>query len=105
MSLSRTGVFALPERLGRKLRPELIGPDGDRLNAIRVTLEQRSARLGEELRSLRSSSGGRGRAAADRDREIHRLTALLRTLQRHGTEVCLGRMVGVDDPEPVYVGR
>jgi len=41
----------------------------------------------------------------DRDMEIHRLTARLRTLRRFGLDLCLGRIVGADDPEPVYVGR
>ena len=41
----------------------------------------------------------------DRDLEIHRLTARLRTLRRFGLDLCLGHMVGADDPEPVYVGR
>ena len=37
--------------------------------------------------------------------EIHRLTARLRVLRRFGLDLCLGRIVGADDPEPVYVGR
>ena len=41
----------------------------------------------------------------DRDLEVHRLTARLRTLRRFGLDLCLGHMVGADDPEPVYVGR
>ena len=41
----------------------------------------------------------------DRDMEIHRLTARLRTLRRFGLDLCLGHMVSADDPEPVYVGR
>src|SRR4051812_32985603 len=41
----------------------------------------------------------------DRDLEIHRLTARLRTLRRFGLDLCLGHMVGADDGEPVYVGR
>ena len=41
----------------------------------------------------------------DRDLEIHRLTARLRTLRRFGLDLCLGHMVGADDPEPVYIGR
>ena len=41
----------------------------------------------------------------DRDLEIHRLTARLRALRRFGLDLCLGHMVGADDPEPVYVGR
>jgi DNA helicase IV len=41
----------------------------------------------------------------DRDIEIHRLTARLRTLRRFGLDLCLGHMISNDDPEPVYVGR
>ncbi|HEY9411425.1 MAG TPA: RNA polymerase recycling motor ATPase HelR [Jiangellaceae bacterium] len=41
----------------------------------------------------------------DRDLEIHRLTARLRTLRRFGLDLCLGHMVSADDPEPVYIGR
>ena len=41
----------------------------------------------------------------DRDLEVHRLTARLRTLRRFGLDLCLGHMVKADDPEPVYVGR
>ncbi len=41
----------------------------------------------------------------DRDEEIHRLTVRLRTLRRFGLDLCLGRMVGAEHPEPVYVGR
>ena len=41
----------------------------------------------------------------DRDEEIHRLTVRLRTLRRFGLDLCLGRMVRAEDPEPVYVGR
>ena len=41
----------------------------------------------------------------DRDLEIHRLTASLRLLRRFGLDVCLGRMVCADSPEPTYIGR
>jgi hypothetical protein len=41
----------------------------------------------------------------DRDMEIHRLAARLRALRRFGLDLCLGRMVSADSPEPVYVGR
>jgi DNA helicase IV len=37
--------------------------------------------------------------------EIHRLTARLRALRRFGLDLCLGRIVGADNPEPVYIGR
>src|SRR5690349_10508272 len=41
----------------------------------------------------------------DRDMEVHRLAARLRVLRRFGLDLCLGRMVSADSPEPVYVGR
>lgn len=41
----------------------------------------------------------------DRDLEVHRVSARLRTLRRFGLDLCLGRMVGADNAEPVYVGR
>ena len=44
------------------------------------------------------------REALDRDQEVHRLSARLRTLRRFSLDLCLGRMVGADG-EPVYVGR
>ena len=37
--------------------------------------------------------------------EIHRLTARLRVLRRFGLDLCLGRIVSADNPEPVYIGR
>ena len=46
-----------------------------------------------------------GQEALDRDLEVHRLTARLRPLRRFGLDLCLGRIVGADDAEPVYVGR
>ena len=41
----------------------------------------------------------------DRDLEVHRLTARLRALRRFGLDLCLGRIVGDDDAEPIYIGR
>src|SRR5690242_19736750 len=46
-----------------------------------------------------------GQKALDRDMEIHRLTGRLRALRRFGLDLCLGHIVGADNPEPVYVGR
>src|SRR6201999_677885 len=48
---------------------------------------------------------GLGQKALDRDLEVHRLSSRLRLLRRFGLDLCLGRMVRADDPEPVYVGR
>jgi DNA helicase IV len=41
----------------------------------------------------------------ERDQEIHRLTSRRRTLRRYGLDLCLGRIVRADHPQPVYVGR
>jgi hypothetical protein len=41
----------------------------------------------------------------DRDVEIHRMAARLRTLSRFGLDLCLGRIVSADSPEPTYIGR
>jgi hypothetical protein len=41
----------------------------------------------------------------DRDVEIHRMAARLRTLTRFGLDLCLGRIVSADSAEPVYIGR
>ena len=57
------------------------------------------------LDAERKAPGGIGQKALDRDMEIHRLTARLRTLRRFGLDLCLGRIVSADNPEPVYVGR
>src|SRR5256884_7351886 len=41
----------------------------------------------------------------DRDMQVHRLSARLRTLRRFGLDLCLDRIVSADNPEPTYVGR
>ncbi|MEU9555719.1 RNA polymerase recycling motor ATPase HelR [Streptomyces fumanus] len=100
-----TSAFALPERLSAKADPALIAADDRHFAAIARCLEESIAELTARLDAERRAPGGLGRHAMDRDAEIHRLTARLRTLRRFGLDLCLGRMVGADDPEPVYVGR
>ncbi|GAA1692943.1 RNA polymerase recycling motor ATPase HelR [Fodinicola feengrottensis] len=41
----------------------------------------------------------------DRDLEIRRLGARLRTLRRFGQDLCLGHIVSAEHPDPVYIGR
>jgi DNA helicase IV len=98
-------AFDLPDRLAAKADPALIADDEEQFAAIAASLEQSiadlSGRLGAELRS----PGGIGQKAMDRDMEIHRLASRLRVLRRFGLDLCLGRMVSADNPEPVYVGR
>ncbi len=105
MNSPATSAFDLPARLAAKADPALIAGDERHFAAIAESLEQSiddlSARLDAELRA----PGGIGQGAMDRDMQIHRLSARLRTLRRFGLDLCLGRMVGADQAEPVYVGR
>ncbi|MDQ0761548.1 RNA polymerase recycling motor ATPase HelR [Streptomyces canus] len=100
-----TSVFALPERLAAKADPTLTAADERHFAAIAECLEQTIAELSATLDATRRAPGGIGQEAMDRDTEIHRLSARLRTLRRFGLDLCLGHMVAADDPEPVYVGR
>ena len=98
-------AFDLPDRLAAKADPRLIGGDERHFAAIAESLEQSIADLSDRLNAERKGPGGIGQAAMDRDMEVHRLTARLRTLRRFGLDLCLGRMVRADGGEPVYVGR
>ena len=98
-------AFALPGRLSAKADPALIAADEQHFAAISDALEQSIAELSDRLDAQRRAPGGIGQEAMDRDIEIHRLTARLRTLRRFSLDLCLGRIVGADDPEPVYIGR
>ncbi|MEU5040340.1 RNA polymerase recycling motor ATPase HelR [Streptomyces griseorubiginosus] len=100
-----TSVFDLPDRLAAKADPALIAADERHFAAIAACLEQTIAELSATLAATLRAPGGIGQEAMDRDTEIHRLSARLRTLRRFGLDLCLGHMVTADDPEPVYVGR
>jgi Viral (Superfamily 1) RNA helicase len=100
-----TNVFNLPDHLVAKADPALIAGDEQHLAAVAESLAQQIAGLSDQLDAQRKAPGGKGRAALDRDLEIHRLTASLRVLRRFGLDVCLGRMVSADSAEPVYIGR
>lgn len=105
MKTTTTPFFDLPTRLSPKADDALIGNDERHFGAISTSLDESIADLSQRLASARRSPGGKGQAAMDRDLEIHRLTGRLRALQRHGVDLCLGRVVLADDPEPVYIGR
>lgn len=100
-----TSAFDLPDRLSPKAAPALIADDEQHFAAIARCLEQSIAELTDRLAAERRAPGGASRAAMDRDVEIHRLTARLRTLRRFGLDLCLGRMVPADGSGPLYVGR
>ncbi|MGW1866880.1 RNA polymerase recycling motor ATPase HelR [Streptomyces mauvecolor] len=100
-----TSAFDLPDRLAAKADPTLIGDDERHFAAIAESLDQTIAELSDRLDTLRKAPGGVGRAVMDRDVEVHHVTARLRALRRFGLDLCLGRIVGADDAEPLYVGR
>jgi hypothetical protein len=99
-----TRVFDLPERLAAKNDPALVAWDEQHFAAMAESLEQTVADLSQRLEAERKAPGGSGQEAMDRDFEVHRLTARLRTLRRFSLDLCLGRVVG-DDGERLYIGR
>jgi len=98
-------AFDLPGRLAAKADPALIAGDERHFAAIAQSLEQTIAGLSGRLDTERKAPGGIGQQALERDLEIHRMSARLRVLRRFGLDLCLGRIVRADDPEPVYIGR
>jgi hypothetical protein len=100
-----TSAFDLPDRLAAKADPALIAADERHFAAIAKSLEQSIADLSDRLDAERKAPGGIGQEAMDRDMEVYRLAARLRALRRFGLDLCLGRIVGADHSEPVYVGR
>ncbi len=100
-----SSVFDLPDRLAPKADRSLIADDELHFAAIAEGLERSIAEVGERLDVVRRQPESHGQAALDRDLEVHRLSGRLRTLRRFGLDLCLGRVVGTDAAEPVYIGR
>src|SRR3712207_1690838 len=100
-----TSAFDLPDDLAAKRDPALVAADEQHFAAVADSLRETIAVLTDRLDAERRAPGGTGQEALDRDLEIHRLTARLRTLRRFGLDLCLGRIVGADGSDPVYVGR
>jgi hypothetical protein len=98
-------AFHLPAHLAAKADPALVADDERHFAAMASSLERTVADLTGRLDAARRAPAGTGQAALDRDLEVHRLTARLRTLQRYGLDLCLGHVVPADGSEPVYVGR
>jgi hypothetical protein len=105
VDLATPSAFDLPDHLSAKADPALIAGDEQHFAAIAESLELSIADLSDRLDAERQAPGGIGQKALERDLEIHRLTARLRLLRRFGLDLCLGRIVGADTSEPVYVGR
>jgi hypothetical protein len=100
-----TSAFNLPDRLAAKADPALIAGDERHFAAIGQSLEESVAELAGRIEAELRAPGGIGQAAMDRDAEIYRMATRLRTLRRFGLDLCLGRIVGADSPEPTYIGR
>ncbi|MFB9239215.1 RNA polymerase recycling motor ATPase HelR [Plantactinospora siamensis] len=100
-----TSAFDLPDRLAHKADPTLIAADDRHFAAVAESIERSVADLSDRLDAERRSPAGKGRQAVERDQAVRRLAARLRAMRRFGIDLCLGRMVAADDPEPVYVGR
>jgi DNA helicase IV len=98
-------AFNLPDLLIAKADPVLIADDERHFARLAESLEQSIEELSTRLDTERRKPGGFGQEAMDRDLEVHRLTARLRTLRRFGLDLCLGRVVGADGAEPMYIGR
>ncbi|GHE68448.1 DNA helicase [Streptomyces spiralis] len=100
-----SSVFDLADTLSPKADPALIARDEQQFAAVAETLELTVAELSDRLDAELKAPGGVGQEAMDRDIEVHRLSARLRTLRRFGLDLCLGHMVPDDGAEPVYIGR
>ncbi|MEP6979483.1 MAG: RNA polymerase recycling motor ATPase HelR, partial [Nakamurella sp.] len=105
MNHPNPSAFELPGRLSAKADPTLIAADERHFTAIAACLDQSVADLTERIDTHRRSLGDSSTEAVERDMTIHRLTVRRRALLRFGLDLVLGHMVGVDDPEPVYIGR
>jgi hypothetical protein len=88
-----------------KADPALIARDEQPFAAIAESLEDTIADLSHRIETERRAPGGTGQEAMDRDLEIHRLSARLRSLRRFTLDVCLGRVILDGEPDPVYIGR
>ncbi len=102
---STTSVFDLPGHLALKADASLIAGDKGHFAAIEECLAESITDYADRLTTTLKEPGGIDRAAMDRDTEIYRLSAHLRALRRFGLDLCLGHVVGADDPAPVYIGR
>jgi len=100
-----TSAFDLPDHHAGKADPALIAGDERYFAELTQSLGRAVADLSARLETARRAPGGTGQEAMDRDLEVHRLTARPRTLRCFGLDLCLGHVVGEDDPEPVYIGR
>jgi DNA helicase IV len=104
MTTASSSVFAMPARLVAKSAAERIAADEAHFADIAECLRDTLADLARRLDEVRRRPGGDGQAALERDLEVHRLSARLRTLRRYGLDLCLGR-ISPRDGDALYIGR
>ncbi|SDN78743.1 DNA helicase IV [Klenkia soli] len=95
--------FALPASRSAKAAPALVADDEQFFDTLAACLAEQVADLERRLSAERAAPVRHGTAVLERDQEVHRLTARLRTLRRYGVDLCLGRIVTPD--AVVHVGR
>lgn len=100
-----SSAFALPDRLAAKSDPALIAGDEEHFAAISSNLRRSIADLEKRLAAALRAPGGGDDHVVERDMEVRRLSARLRTLRRFGLDLCLGRIVPADGSATVYIGR
>lgn len=105
MTSLTASAFDLPDHLSAKADPALIADDERHFAALAESLDRAVSDLSDRLDALRRAPGGIGREAMERDLEIHRLSARLRTLRRFGLDLCLGHVVGAEGTGRLYIGR
>ena len=105
MTSLTTSAFDLPANLSAKADSALIAADEQHFAAISESLERSIATLTSQLDAARKAPGRLGQEALERDMLVHQLNGQLRALRRYGLDLCLGRIVRADNPEPIYVGR
>lgn len=97
--------FKLPETVASKAHPALVAADEQHFELIASTLASTVSQLGGQLAKTRREHVRLGQAAVERDVEVRRLAARLRTLERFGLDLCLGRIDPADGSGPLYIGR
>ena len=98
--------FVLPEALADKAAPAVVGADERHFLVVAHHLDRAVSVAEERLAQARLAPAGEGQEALDRDLEVHRTVARIRTLRRFSLDLCLGRMVSAATPDaPVYIGR
>lgn len=98
-------AFDLTDKLAAKSSTALIASDDQFFASLEESIERSVADASARLATARKSTASMGQEVMERDFEIHRLSARLRSLRRFGLDLCLGHMVDAESGDTVYIGR